>query len=72
MDEHRDVETGEVPVPVALIEQTLAGENGERTDGGTGPWPYLASGGPPTDPTPEDAPAVTAAGREGAGVREER
>jgi hypothetical protein len=72
MEVHRDVETGEVPVPVALIEQTLAGGAEEHTDGGTGPWPYLASGRPPADPTPEDEPPATAAGREGADVKEER
>jgi hypothetical protein len=72
MDEHRHVETGEVPVPVGLIEQTLAGGGEEHTDGGTGPWLYLASGGPPTDPTPEDAAGATAAGCEGADVEEAR
>lgn len=72
MDEHRDVGTGEVPVPVALIEQALAGEREEGSSGGTGPWPYLASGGPPVDVRREDAAVATTPERGGADVEEER
>jgi hypothetical protein len=63
MDEHRDDETGEVPVPVALIEQPPACGGGERADGATGPWPYLADGRSTAAATPVDVPAAAAVGR---------
>jgi hypothetical protein len=72
MDEHRDDETGEMPVPVALIEQTLADEGRQRAGAATGPWPYLASGLPPAATAPGDVPAATAVGRDAVDAEEER
>jgi hypothetical protein len=63
MYEHRDDETGEVPVPIALIEQAPTDGCGQRADGATGPWPYLANGLPTAATRPVDVPAATAVGR---------